>query len=176
MWKQLSDFMDRIYRICGFLSGLLLILLCCLVLYSILTRIFGWYSGGATDVAGYVMATSTFMALSYTYRSGGHIRVQLLVQHASGAKRRALEFFCLGFLSCVTSYLAIYMTRLALDSYEYGDRSQGADAILMWIPQTPVAIGAILFAVSAIHTLLLAIFDYDAINPETSTHEGPSEI
>lgn len=172
--RALSNALDVVYRIAGFLAGLLLILLCCLILYSIAARLLSLYAGGAADVAGYVMATSTFMALAYTFRSHGHIRVQLLVQRLSSPIRRGVEVFCLAFMSGIAVFIAWYMTRLAYDSYDFGERSQGADAILMWIPQAPVAAGAWLLAVAVVHTLIQAIFNYDAVNPEHAT--GPGEV
>ncbi|MEX0348101.1 MAG: TRAP transporter small permease subunit [Paracoccaceae bacterium] len=174
--RQLSRLMDAVYKIGAFAAGALLILLCVLVLYSILARAFGLYAGGATDFAGYVMATSTFLALAYTFRSNGHIRVQLLIQKLGHAPRRNVEIFCLGFMSCITTYVAYYMTRLTYDSWDFGERSEGADAVLLWIPQTPVAIGAALLAIASIHSFLQALFDYDSINPETAGHEGPNEV
>lgn len=174
MFQALSRGLDAIYRLGGFLAGLLMVVLCLLILYSIAARFMNLYAGGASDVAGYVMATSTFMALAYTFRSNGHIRVQLLVQRFAGATRRGIEFLCLGLMSAIAIFIAYYMTRLAYDSYDFEERSQGADAILLWIPQTPVAVGAWLLALAVVHTLVQAIFDYEAVNPET--HEGASEV
>lgn len=174
MFRSLSNALDVVYRIGGGLAGLLLVLLCGLILYSIVARLLNLYAGGAADVAGYVMATSTFMALAYTFRSNGHIRVQLLVQRFSGQTRWIIEIGSLAFMSAIAIFVAWYMTRLAYDSWDFGDRSQGADAILLWIPQTPVAAGAWLMAIAVVHTLLQAIFDYDAVNPETA--EGHEEI
>ena len=176
MFKTLSNGLDVIYRIGGAASGALLVLLCGLVLYSILARLVGFYAGGATDVAGYVMATSTFLALAYTFRTQGHIRVALLIQSFSGPNRRAIEVVCLGIMSAITCFVAYYLARLAHDSWSFGERSEGADAILIWIPQLPVAIGALLLAVSVTHTLVQAFFDYDSVNPETRGHEGPNEV
>jgi len=176
MFQRTSIVLDRVYMVGAWVSGWLLVLLCFLVLYSILSRLIGFFAGGATDVAGYVMATSTFLALAYTFRSQGHIRVALLIQKFRGNARRRIEIFCYGVMSAVAVFIAVYMYRLAYDSYEFGDRSQGADAILMWIPQTPVAIGAALLAISVLHSFAESIFNYDAINPETSKKEGPGEV
>ena len=176
MFRTISRALDALYVAGAVASGILLGLLCCLVLYSISSRIFGFYAGGATDFAGYVMATSTFLALAYTFRSNGHIRVQLLIQKLGSAPRRGVEIFCLGFMSCITLFLAVYMVRLAYDSWDFGERSEGADAVLLWIPQTPVAIGAALLAIATFHSFLQALFDYDTINPETAGHEGPNEV
>ena len=174
--RSISGFLDHIYRFAGVLSGVALVFLCVLVLYSIVARLFGFFAGGATDFAGYVMATSTFLALAYTFRGNGHIRVQLLIQATTGGRRRVIEILCLAVMSAATVFVAYYMSNLALESYEFGERSEGADAVLLWIPQTPVAIGAVLLAVAVVHTLLLALFDYDAINPEEQGKEGPNEI
>lgn len=174
--RHLSSIMDHVYKIGAYFAGALLVLLCGLVLYSILARAFGLYAGGATDFAGYVMATSTFLALAYTFRSDGHIRVQLLIQRMQHGPRRGVEIFCLGFMSAITAYVAYYMIRLAYDSYDFGERSEGADAVLLWIPQTPVAVGATLLAIAALHSFLQSLFDYQAINPENTGHEGPSEV
>lgn len=174
--RQFSNLMDGVYKAGAYAAGALLILLCGLVLYSILARAVGLYAGGATDFAGYVMATSTFLALAYTFRSNGHIRVQLLIQKLGSSPRRGVEIFCLGFMSCISLFLAVYMVRLAYDSWDFGERSEGADAVLLWIPQTPVAIGAGLLAIATFHSFLQALFDYDSINPETAGHEGPNEV
>lgn len=172
--RSLSHALDAVYRVAGYLAGALLVLLCGLILWSILARLLNLYAGGASDVAGYVMAGGTFLALPYAFRAGAHIRVQLLVQTLSGTPaRRAVEILVLAVMSTVSVFLAWYMTRLAYDSWDFGERSQGADAILIWIPQAPVAAGAWLFAVSVIHTLVQAIFDYDAVDPDTS--KGASE-
>ncbi len=151
--RTLSSSLDRLYRLAGYLSAALLVLLCGLILWSVLARLIGAYAGGATDVAGYVMASSTFLALPYAFRAGAHIRVQLIVQTLRGRARRRVELAVLVLMSAITLFLAWYMTRLAHDSWDFGERSQGADAILMWIPQAPVAAGAWLLAVAAIHTL-----------------------
>jgi TRAP-type C4-dicarboxylate transport system permease small subunit len=163
--RRLSVALDTVYRAAGYVSGILLVLLCGLILWSVLARLLGVYAGGATDVAGYVMATSTFLALAYTFRSGGHIRVQLLVGRLAGGLRRGVEILALGLMSAVATFLAWYMTRLAYDSWDFGERSQGADAIALWIPQAPVAAGAWLLAVAVAHGFLQSIFDYDAVDP-----------
>ena len=174
--RRISALFDHIYRFGAYVAGAALVLLCALVLYSIVARMFGLYSGGASDVAGYVMATATFLALAHTFRSDGHIRVQLLIQRAIGATRRGLEILCLAIMTGLAFFLAWYMARLAYDSYDFGERSEGADAILLWIPQTPVAFGAWLLAIAVAHTLLQAIFDYASVDPDKMANEGPNEI
>ena len=42
-------------------------------------------------------------------------------------------------------------------SYKFQERSEGADEILIWIPQTSVAIGSSIFFISVLHQLILSI-------------------
>ncbi|MEM9318261.1 MAG: TRAP transporter small permease [Pseudomonadota bacterium] len=171
MWRTVSRVLTRIYTLAGWGSGALLVFLCGLILYSVLGRLFGLYLGGVNDIAGYVMATSTFMALSYTFRTNGHIRVGLVIQSFTGTTRRGLEIACLAVMSAVTLYLAFYLGRLVYFSFIFGEKSEGADATPLWIPQVPVALGAALLAVAVLHSLVQSIFDYDAINPELADGE-----
>ncbi|MCB9959867.1 MAG: TRAP transporter small permease [Rhodospirillaceae bacterium] len=171
LFGPLGAALDRVYVIGAWLAGLLLIGMLGLVLYNVLSRIFAFHAGGATDVAGYVMAASSFLALAYTFRSHGHIRVSLLLQHVSASLRRTMELWCLGAMSAITGYLAFYMARLAYDNWVWGERSQGVDATPLWIPQVPVTLGAIVFAVAVLHTFLEVAF-----SGTRPTFEAPADM
>lgn len=95
-----------------------------------------------------------------------------MINRFVGQTRRGLELLCLAIMAAAMWFVAFYMGRLVYFSYIFGERSEGADAIYMYIPQTPVALGSILFAVSVTHSLLQTIFDYDSVNPETSEGKG----
>jgi len=64
------------------------------------------------------------------------------------------EIWCLGIAAAVGVYLAWFMVRLAWTSWRFEERSEGSDAMLIWIPQAPVAVGAVLFAICLVHALL----------------------
>ena len=42
-------------------------------------------------------------------------------------------------------------------SYKFQERSEGADEILIWIPQTGVAIGSTIFFISVFHQFFIKI-------------------
>ena len=44
-------------------------------------------------------------------------------------------------------------------SYQFQERSEGADEILIWIPQASVSLGSIIFFVCVLHQLILKIFN-----------------
>lgn len=175
MLRQISDGLDRLYVWCGYGAGVLLVLLCSLILYSVAGRLLDLYLGGVNDFAGYIMATSTFMALSYTFRTHGHIRVGLVIQKFTGAARRGLETLCLIIMAGATWFLAFYIIRLTYFSYIFNEKSEGADATPLWIPQVPVSVGSLLFAVAVTHSLVQMLFDYDTVNPEKTGGEGGAE-
>ena len=91
------------------------------------------------------MAASSFFALSYTFVEGGHIRITLFLEKISGLKRKYLETWCLIIASFFSGYLAFYFVKMLIISYKFQERSEGADEILIWIPQTSVAIGSSVF-------------------------------
>ena len=76
--------LDGVYLAAGAVAGLGLIAIAVLVLLSIITRLLGLYVPGLTVYAGYAMATSSFLALAYTFGKGGHIRVALFIEKLSG--------------------------------------------------------------------------------------------
>ena len=154
LWATLDAGLNRLYRYCGVISAFLLATLTVLVLLSIITRMIGTYIGGLTEFAGYTMAAGSFFAMSYTFRTGGHIRVQLLVSHLSGKPRRINDLWCTGIFAVIVFYLAYYLCELAYESWVYGEISEGGDAVPLWIPQLPTAIGSAVFAISAIHTFI----------------------
>ena len=51
---------------------------------------------------------------------------------------------------------------MLLISYKFQERSEGADEILIWIPQSSVAMGSLLFFICVFHQLILRIVNkYD---------------
>ena len=100
---------------------------------------------------------SIFFALSYTFVEGGHIRITLFLEKLSGHKKNLIEIWCLSIASFFSGYLAFYFIKMTIISYKFQERSEGADEILIWIPQTSVAIGTTIFFISVIHKLILTI-------------------
>ena len=101
------------------------------------------------------MAASSFFALAYTFVEGGHIRITLFLEKVSGVKKKVLEIWCLIIASFYSGYVAFYFIKMLMISYEFLERSEGADEILIWIPQTSVAIGSTIFFVCIFHKLIL---------------------
>ena len=136
-----------------------LILVATFILIGIASRIFGFYIRGLAEYSGYCMAASSFFALAYTFVEGGHIRITLFLEKISGVKKKLLEIWCLIIASFYSGYVAFYFIKMLKISYEFQERSEGADEILIWIPQTSVAIGSLIFFVCVFHQFILKIFN-----------------
>ena len=157
MIKSLDRNLNKLYKISGFIAAFFLILVAVFILIGISSRIFGFYIRGLAEYSGYCMAAASFFALAYTFVEGGHIRITLFLEKLSGLKKSIVEIWSLIVASFFSGYLAFYFIKMLIISYKFQERSEGADEILIWIPQTSVAIGSSIFFISVIHQLILMI-------------------
>ena len=155
MFKKIDISLKSIYRFSGYIAAFFLVLVAVFILVGISSRIFGFYIRGLAEYSGYCMAASSFFALSFTFVEGGHIRITLFLEKVSGVKKKFLENWCLIIASFYSGYLAFYFLKMLKISYEFQERSEGADEILIWIPQTSVAIGSSIFFICIFHKLIL---------------------
>ena len=158
MLKSLDKFLNKIYKFSGYIAAIFLILVAVFILIGISSRIFGFYIRGLAEYSGYCMASASFFALAYTFVEGGHIRITLFLEKFSGKKKWILENWCLSLASLFSGYLAFYFIKMLVISYKFQERSEGADEILIWIPQTSVAIGSLIFFICVVHQLILIGF------------------
>ena len=157
MLESLNRNLNKLYKYSGYIAAIFLILVALFILIGISSRIFGFYIRGLAEYSGYCMASASFFALAYTFVEGGHIRITLFLEKLSGLKKRILEIWCLIIASIFSGYLAFYFIKMLIISYKFQERSEGADEILIWIPQTSVAIGSFIFFISCFHQLILSL-------------------
>tara|TARA_B100001996_G_scaffold221430_1_gene170223 strand:- start:784 stop:1275 length:492 start_codon:yes stop_codon:yes gene_type:complete len=159
MLDKIDNFLKIIYRFSGYIAAIFLILVAAFILTGIASRIFGFYIRGLAEYSGYCMAASSFFALSYTFVEGGHIRITLFLEKISGIKKKLLEVWCLVIASFYSGYVAFYFIKMLKISYEFQERSEGADEILIWVPQTSVALGSSIFFICVFHQFISTILN-----------------
>ena len=71
--------LDWLYRASGFAAGVFLVLIAVLVVAQIVGRLGGFQVPAADDFARLAMAASAFLGLAFTQRTGGNIRVTLVI-------------------------------------------------------------------------------------------------
>ena len=157
MLQKINKSLNSLYNYSGYIAAVFLILIAVFILTGIASRIFGFYIRGLAEYSGYCMAAASFFALAYTFVEGGHIRITLFLEKLSGLKKKIIETWCLSIASFFSGYLAFYFIKMLIISYKFQERSEGADEILIWIPQTSVAIGSTIFFISVFHQFILII-------------------
>lgn len=160
-FTRLDHALERLYVWAGAAAAVFLILVGVCVLTSIMTRATGNYIAGINEYSGYAMAASSFLALAHTFREGGHIRVALLRSRLTGKAKLLLEIWCLLVAGAMSTYLACYLVYLAWISWKFEEKSEGSAATLLWWPQSLVALGAVIFAISVLHGLIRVIVRKD---------------
>jgi TRAP-type C4-dicarboxylate transport system permease small subunit len=148
--------LDAVYDGAGVAAALCLILILCVIVLQMVTRWSGIPFRGSSDYAGYLMASASFLAFAHALNRGTHIRVNLFLT-ALGERRFWGELWCLLIGTAASSYLAWYAVRTVYWSRKLNDISQGQDATPLWIPQLPMALGAVLLAVCFADNLITLI-------------------
>ena len=158
MFCKIVNYLRILYRLSGYVAAFFLILVATFILTGIASRIFGFYIRGLAEYSGYSMAASSFLALAYTFGEKGHIRITLFLEKSKGNFRRILELWCLFVATFFSGFLSYYFIKMLIISIKFGERSEGADEILIWIPQLSLAIGSTIFFICVIHNFILSIF------------------
>ena len=157
MLKSLDNTLNKVYKFSGYIAATFLVLVAVFILIGISSRIFGFYIRGLAEYSGYCMASASFFALAYTFVEGGHIRITLFLEKLSNSKRKITEICCLSIAIFFSGFLAFYFIKMLIISYKFQERSEGADEILIWIPQMGVAIGSTIFFISVFHQFILKV-------------------
>jgi TRAP-type C4-dicarboxylate transport system permease small subunit len=163
--NMLRKILDRLYLwscwlAAGFIAAICLLVVCQVSL-NLLDRLSSQLTGSAigltipsyADFTGFFLAAASFLALAYTLRQGGHIRVSLIVSLLGPKLRHVIEIWCIVLASAVTIYFTWYTFSLTRESYTYHDLSPGMVAIPIWIPQTAMLIGLSVLSIALIDEL-----------------------
>ncbi len=146
--------LDAFYACCDVLAYAAMVGIALCVIFQMVARLLGLVVPWTTEVAGYAMAATSFLALAGTLNSGGHIRVDLLLGALHGRARQIAEIFCLVLGSAIMVYFAWHVLYMTWQSYEINDVGQGVVAIPLWMPQSLMALGVLALAVLLVDNLV----------------------
>ncbi|WP_425045100.1 TRAP transporter small permease [Primorskyibacter sp. S87] len=159
--KQLRRALDALYLGSGILAALCLITILALIVVQMVARWTGEVFPGAPDYAGYAMAAASFLAFANALNRGAHIRVSILLNAVGPAANRILNIWCFAVGSAIAWYFVWYGRKFVYWSWKFNDISQGQDRTALWIPQSVMLLGAIIFAIALTDNLLSLIFKGD---------------
>ncbi|HZH28732.1 MAG TPA: TRAP transporter small permease [Azospirillaceae bacterium] len=139
-----------LYSACGYAAGACLVAMLAMITLNIAGGAFGFFVPGLDAYAGYLLAATLFLALAPTLKAGEHIRVTLFTGRLGPRAARTTEIAVLVLGVALSGMMALALGRSAWNSWRFGDVSQMSDATPLWIPQSVVAFGALVFLVSLI--------------------------
>jgi TRAP-type C4-dicarboxylate transport system permease small subunit len=164
--------LDRLYQASGALATVCLAAIAGFVIIQVTGRMFGVLVPGADDLAGYALMGSTFLGLASTLRAGAHIRITLLLKHASPVRRRLLELWCLGVGATIGLYTTWYVIEMAWDAWRFGERSTGNLPVPLWIPQGVMAFGLLVLTIAFVDDFLRVLQHQPASYPDDVTESA----
>lgn len=146
--------LDLLYITSGALAALCL----ALIALSIVAQIFGRIVGvtiDSTESGAFFLAGMTFLGMAYTLKTGGHIRVSLLVSKFDAKTAWIFDLLACGFAAFASAYLSWQVWGMVHDSWRFGDLSPGLLAVPMWIPQTVMLVGLCILTIAFFDELIL---------------------
>lgn len=149
--------LDGLYLGSGVLAALFMILIVTVILAKIVGRFFGFLVPSASEIAGFSVAASSFLALAPTLQHGAHIRVTLVLEQLPQRAHRWVEVWCLGAAFALSLYYTRWLIKLVTGSIRFGDVSPGLLAIPLWIPQAGMAIGLGVFTIALLDNLVVVL-------------------
>ncbi len=154
--------LNNLYRLSGGLAAAFIVAICATVIGQVILNLADRIASGLfgeaigltipsySDFTGFFLAAASFLALAYTLRAGGHIRVTLFIGVLSRRAQRFFEIWSVGIAMAMTLFVAWYAVALTHESYVYHDLSAGMIAVPIWIPQSAMALGLLVLAIALI--------------------------
>ncbi len=161
--------LERLYDASGVGAAGMLIAICALVAAQITLRLidnaahlltgqrYGLMIPSVAEIAGFLLAAASFLALAHAFRHGAHIRVNLLLSRLPAPLRRLAEIFSLAVALGLTVFFGWNVWLMVVDSYSFGEVSYGIIAIPLWIPQAAMLAGIVVFAIAIADDLLAVL-------------------
>ena len=139
----------------AYLSGALFLLTSFYITADVIGRKFFHISSAVTDeIGGYALALGGMWALAYTLRTGGHVRIDILLPHLPLRLRSLLDYGALIAMGFFASMVALYAWRLAIDSFSGNAKAMSFIQTPLFIPQGLMAVG---FSMLTLETIVILV-------------------
>ncbi|MBI4273304.1 MAG: TRAP transporter small permease subunit [Rhizobiales bacterium] len=119
--------------------------------------VYGFVVLSLAEMAGYLLAASSFLALAGTLKSGAHIRVTMLLAALSEQMRRYVELWAFGAAAIASAYITYYLTNFAWVSFRFHEVSPGVIRVQLVYPQAAMAVGAIILTIALIDEFFIIV-------------------
>jgi TRAP-type C4-dicarboxylate transport system permease small subunit len=138
----------------AYVSGTLFLLTSFYITADVIGRKYFHISSAVTDeIGGYALALGGMWALAYTLRTGGHVRIDVLLPHLPQRVQAILNYTALACMGFFASVVAWYAWRLALDSFSGSAKAMSFIQTPLFLPQSLMAVGFSVLSLEAIAIL-----------------------
>lgn len=158
--------LDTLYAVSGALAAFSLFMIMLIVFGQVMLNtidfialhVFGRSLGllipSYAQFSGYALGFTTFLSLGFGIRQAAHIRVTL-VESALKPKARQISLTVVACVGVGMAALISYsLCELAWQSWQWGDTASGLIRVPLWIPQSVLALGSIIFLIATVDTLV----------------------
>jgi TRAP-type C4-dicarboxylate transport system permease small subunit len=156
---DLCDWVDRIAM--GVAAAGLVVMVSAVVLEVVIRLTFARSMLFADEIASYMLAVMSFLALGNTLRGGGHLTVGLLTERLGPKTRKWLNVAIVLLALVCMYYFTSWLLRLFIESYTSGERSQSEIQAPLWIPQSALVMGTGVLVLSLISRLIRLLSNED---------------
>jgi TRAP-type C4-dicarboxylate transport system permease small subunit len=161
--------LDGLYAGALFLACLSMVAIAALVLVQILGRVLdraltligmdqiGFTIPSLSDFGGFLFVAAATLALPYTLRAGGHVRVSLLLTVGGPRFQQAMSVLALVAALALAGFAAWHSGLQTLDSWQFNSVSFGMVRVPLWIPQGVMTLGFGLLALAVADELITTL-------------------
>ena len=149
---------EKLSSIGGAISGLSIVLMSGLILLEIILRSLAGFSLLISEeYSAYLLVVFGSMALAYTFKSEGHIRVDLVLSKLSVRTRLIVNGLCsiLGFM--VFAFVTYQAWGQFYGSWLSKETSMYYSKTPLWLPQLPLFLGSALMGLQLLTSVVIQI-------------------
>lgn len=161
--------LDKLYSSALLLSALCLCAIAAMVGLQLLGRIadallrlsgvvpYGFVILSLAEIAGYLLAAASFLALAATLKSGLHIRVTMALAALGERTRHVVELWAFGAAAAFCVYMTYHIASFAWVSYQFNEVSTGVIRVPLMIPQAAMAAGILVLTIALIDEFVIVL-------------------
>jgi TRAP-type C4-dicarboxylate transport system permease small subunit len=162
-------YLDALYDATLWLSALCLVVIAMLVGLQIGGRLVdgalkflglpvtGFQILSLAEIAGYMLAAASFLALAGTLKGGAHIRVTMVLSAFGESRRYYLEIMAFAIAAIASAYMTWSLAQFAWYSFVFNEVSYGVVRVQLAYPQAVMALGAAVLTIALIDELAIVI-------------------
>lgn len=149
--------LDRLYDGSAYCGAFFVCAIFVVMIGGALTRPMGISLSGTDDLVSWMCAAAAFLPMASAFRRGDFVRMLLVLDKLSPARRRFGEIVALMVAFVASAILAGWATFGVYESWRYDEMSIGLLVVPIWIPQLSFAIGASILLIAVADELLAVL-------------------